>query len=158
MDQRNDPAIIELKRIVENELDSPVTFVYANFTEANFGIDEIETTEDKPAFVFLSTDQSKNRTTESGLIVRRISVVGMMLMSVDSGTNELSSEEANVYIYKMHKLINNMIFKLNKSQLTHKENPIVEWDLNKVYEKFDKSLVGAATIFNWDFNTNSRGC
>lgn len=160
--QENDPAVAEMKRIVTTELYTPVEFLYANMGQVNFGLDQIELADNKPVWIFFATDKSQNETTQSGLIIRTIPVVGMMLQLVDNPTTDYNTEEVSPYIYSMQQLTDKLIYQLNKSQLTYQDgdkyNGIDKWNFDKVYAKYDKHLFGGAVTFNWPFNTMRKGC
>lgn len=156
--RENDPAVQELKRIVETQLSKPCTFVYANLNEANFGMDSVNTEDGKPVFVFVSNDKSKDRVGDGGGIIRTIPVVGLMLQMMENETIDTTSEEADPYINEMHDLFFNLIFNLNKSPRTNKDKLITDFEFQKVYHKFDKALFGGGTSFDWEFLTLKRGC
>lgn len=160
--KEDDPAVVELKRIVTTELYISTHFLYANLGQVNFGLDNLDMSEDKPVWIFFATDKSKNKLTESGLIIRTIPVVGMMLQLVDSPTTDFNTEDVSLYVHSMHQLTNNLVYRLNKSTKTYMASDdykgIVEWNFDKVYAKYDKHLFGGAVTFDWDFNTGTKGC
>jgi hypothetical protein len=156
--RQDDPAVVELKRIVETQLALKCQFLYANLAEANFGLDQIKQMDIAPIFIFFANDKSQNKTTETGLIVRTIPVVGMMLQPIELAAADYSSAEAAPYINEMRELNDNMVYNINKSPLSYKPEPVTEWSFDKVYAKFDKYLFGGGTQFNWAFNTGKRGC
>lgn len=162
----NDPAIAEIKRIVENELRNSCKFMYANLHEANYGLDGLDDEDEFPVFLFIASDKSTNKTTESGLIIRTIEVFGMMLNSEskdpssdpDRPTIDYTSEEIDPYINQMRSLCDNLIYNLNKSSLSYVQEPIQEWEFTKIYEKFDRHLFGGGLSFKWSVNLGINGC
>jgi hypothetical protein len=154
-----DPAITELKRIVENDLSTTCSFMYANLFEANFGLDDLSLQEQFPVFLFIATDKSTTKITTSGLIVRDIVVVGMMLNSIpNDGTIDFKSKDVSPYIEEMRQLTDNLIYNVNKSSLTYAPSPVQNYSVDKIYSKFDQHLFGCGVTFTWSLNTNSRGC
>jgi hypothetical protein len=154
-----DPAITELKRIVENDLSINCSFMYANLFEANFGLDELIMNQEFPVFLFIATDKSANRIIQSGLILRDVTVVGMLLNTLDAeATIEYKSKDVSPYIDEMRQLADNLIFNINKSSLTYEPNAITNYSIDKVYSKFDAHLFGVGLTFTWTINTSSRGC
>jgi hypothetical protein len=156
--QSNDPAILELKRIVEEELTNKCSFMYANMHEANFGLDKLEKEEEFPVFVLLANDKSTNKVTDTGLIIRTIEVYGLMLNSVDDPTIDYSSEDIDPYVNQMRLLCDNLIHRLNHSSITELTQTIEEYEFSKIYEKFDRHLFGGGLSFKWSVNTQSTGC
>lgn len=154
-----DPAITELKRVVENDLAVDCSFMYANLFEANFGLDELNLEQEFPVFLFIATDKSTTRVTNSGLIVRDIVVVGMMLNAIPAdGTIDFKSKDVSPYIEEMRQLTDNLIYRINQSPLTYAPSPIMNYSVDKIYSKFDQHLFGCGITFTWSFNTNSKGC
>lgn len=154
-----DPAITELKRIVENDLSINCSFMYANLFEANFGLDELILNQQFPVFLFIATDKSANRIIQSGLILRDVTVVGMLLNTLDAeATIEYKSKDVSPYIDEMRQLADNLIYNINKSSLTYEPNTITNYSIDKVYSKFDAHLFGVGLTFTWTINTSSRGC
>lgn len=154
-----DPAITELKRVVENDLSIDCSFMYANLFEANFGLDELSVQDEFPVFLFIATDRSTTRVTDSGLLVRDIVVVAMMLNSIPAdGTIDFKSKDVSPYIEEMRQLSDNLIFNLNRSSVTYAPSQISSYSVDKIYSKFDSHLFGVGLTFTWSVNTNSRGC
>jgi len=153
-----DPAVTELRRIVENELPIGCSFLYANLYEANFGLDG--TDEKFPLFLFVSNDKSKNEIQETGEIYREVNVVGMMLNAREVGepTSEFSSEELSPAIDEMRQLADALIYAVNNSSLTSPTLTVDQYDIEKVYAKFDRHLFGVGINFKWTIQTGVRGC
>ena len=157
--QTEDPVITELKRVVTEDLSIDCSFMYANLFEANFGLDELSMTEEFPVFLFIASDKSTNRIIQSGLILRDVTVVGMLLNSIPRDeTIEFKSKDVSPYIDQMRQLADNLIYNLNLSSLTYEPNTIASYSIDKVYSKFDSHLFGVGITFTWTINTGSRGC
>ena len=156
---REDPAVTELRRIVESELPIATKFIYANLFEANFGLDQLSQSEEFPVFLFIANDKSTNRLTETGLIVRDVSVTGMLLNSIPANeTMDFKTEDVSPYIEQMRQLGDSLIYQINKSSMTYPTSPILNYTFDKVYAKFDAHLFGVGMTFTWSINTYSRGC
>lgn len=155
--KQTDPAVTEMKRIVETLLKIKTTFVYANLFEANFGLDSLEGNQ-FPAFIFVATNQSKEKLDENDSIIRTIPIVGMMVNIIDQSTTDITSEEADPYINQMRELGENLVYNLNKSDMTHKLEPITDVTYDKIYGRFDKHTFGVGMSFNWAINTLKSGC
>ena len=153
-----DPAVEELRRVVENELFLKCSFVYANLHEANLGLDSLSEDCGFPVFVFLASGRNQEKTTESGLLIRTIDVNGLMLSSTDEPTTDYSTEDVEPYVNQMRMLCENLIYRLNKSEKTYVLEPIQEFETTKVYERFDRHLFGCGLTFKWVFNTGVSGC
>lgn len=158
--QTPDPAVIELKRVVETQLKVKTKFVYANLYEANITLDELDDETEFPVFVFLSTAVSREKKDSNGLITRTIPVVGFMLDVKDDPTNEYTTEDADPYINRMRQLGENLLYNLDKSAFTDLNMPYPSDDClyEKLYGKFDKHTFGVSMSFNWAFNTGVSGC
>jgi hypothetical protein len=154
-----DPAVTELQRIVTEDLSVECSFMYANFFEANFGLDSLAMNQQFPVFLFIANDKSVNRIIQSGLILRDVSVVGMFLNAMPHDeTIEFKSQDVSPYINDMRQLADNFIYNINKSSLTYEPNSITSYTIDKVYAKFDAHLFGVGISFNWTINTGIRGC
>jgi len=157
--QTEDPAITEIRRIVTEELAADCSFMYANFFEANFGLDDLAMNQQFPVFLFIANDKSANKIIQSGLILRDVTVVGMFLNTMPhDATIEFKSEDVSPYINEMRQLADNFIYKVNQSPLTYEPNSVMSYTIDKVYAKFDAHLFGVGITFVWTINTGSRGC
>lgn len=156
--KREDPVVTELERIVKNELAIPCEFVYANLGEVNYGLDKMEATK-FPLFLFIANDRSQNRMLDSGLIIRTVRVVGMMLTtSQEAPTVEYSSKDMSPFIEEMRQLADNLVHRLTHSSMTYKLDLPLTWTADKLYERFDAHLFGVGLEINWPINTQSSGC
>lgn len=157
--QIEDPAITELQRIIENDLSLDCSFLYANLFEANFGLDELSQYEQFPVFLFIANDKSNNRILPSGLIVRDVTVIGMLLNSIPAdATIDFRSKDVSPYIEQMRQLADNLVYNVNNSSLTYEPSSITSYTLDKIYSKFDSHLFGVGITFTWSINTATRGC
>lgn len=152
-----DPAIVEMKRICVEVLG--IQFMNANLNEANFGLDQVDQLEEKnPIFILISTLKDKVRVLESGLMIRDIPVFGFMVQAVDMPSIDFTTEEVDPYIHEMRQYGDKLVYELNKSNLSDKTSPILTFDFDKTYQKFDKHLFGGGMTFTWSYNTGKRGC
>jgi hypothetical protein len=156
-----DPAVTELARLAAL-LVRPCSFVYANLYEANFGLDALDESKQQfPVLLYITTGKEKNNTLDTGLIVRTVPVSLMLLDVLDSKhkhTADYSSREVDPKIHVMRQLSYNLLHLINESPLTHVPTPVEDFEVNKVYAKFDRHLFGVAVDFEWEINTNTKGC
>jgi hypothetical protein len=152
-----DPAITELERIIKTELVMPCSFLYANLFEANFGLDQMKDVE-FPVFVYFANDKSKYKVKEYGMQTRVLNVVGMMLQSRQDPSVDYSSKDINPDVNMTRQLVENLIYRLNKSTLSvwgddKDKGGVDDFECENVYQKFDAHLFGVGVSFEWRIRT-----
>jgi hypothetical protein len=155
-----DPAITELRRIVENALALPVKFIYANIFEVNSFMNELETEATFPCFVLWSSDKNKYKIEDTGLLTRKLQVVGWMCGRFDSATPDYSSADVQPLLYQLQQLCENLQWHCGKSYLinTNVAKPIEEFEADKLYAKSDAHLFVVGVSFTWNIQTANSGC
>lgn len=156
--QTKDPAIVELKSIVETKLAIPTTFMEATWNEANQKFDGLKEA-DFPVFLYLTQGKNRNKFNEAGLIKRRLKITGFLLNKIDQAAIEsLSSEDLNSLKNQMRQLAENLMYWINLSPLSISEDGGVnEWDSDSVMEQGDANLYGQAVVFDWSIVTATNG-
>jgi len=157
-----DQIINELERIVTTELTMPCAFVHANLTEANYGLDALDSVS-FPVFVFVAQGKNRSRINIAGNIIRRVELFGMLLNSKgEQATVDYKSSEVNETIFQMYQLGQNLMYQLNKSELSRSSDDgdacgVTEWQSDEIYGKFDAHLFGHGITFTWTVNTGVNG-
>lgn len=159
--KETDAAIIELKRIVENELVLKTKFVYADIFEFNNDADLMQNAE-FPCFLYFALDKSRYIVNQAGVLIRTIPIVGMMLDQYDSPTPDYKSESVNPVINAMRQLSENMVYHINKSQMSQifqdTAGGVNNFSADSVYGKHDKHLFGVGVSFDWKMTEGKTGC
>jgi hypothetical protein len=161
MDKQLDPAIQELKTIVETKLGMKVKFVFANIFEFNDDADLMKDAE-FPCFLYFAQDKSKNKIGQAGAIVRTIPIAGMMLDQYESPTPDYKSEVVQPIINRCRQLTENLVFFINKSQYSRIQDEKIQGGVNNfnadaVYGKSDKHLFGVAVTMDWTMSEQTAG-
>lgn len=156
--QTQDEMLIELKRIVTTQLAMPVTFIYANMFEVNWGLDEItgSTEVTFPVFIYFTDGKEKVEASEAEALLSERRVLGMFLDQVDTPTHLYKSEEVDQTIHQMRQLAYNLRYWVNKSTLSvygGMDNGAIE----AVKGVFDKNLFGVGIDFVWRMNLSTNG-
>lgn len=158
MSNVKDPVVTELERLAPL-LNIPCSFMYADLYEANFGLDHLDKKAQFPVLLFITTGTEKDVILESNLIIREVPISLMMMNTLPKATTDYSSKEVDPEINLMRLNANNLIHLINSSSaLTYVNQPVGEFEISKIYAKFDRHLFGVAIDFTWAVNTNSSGC
>ena len=157
MSNTKDPVVTELERLAPL-LNIPCSFMYADLYEANFGLDHLDKKAQFPVLLFITTGTEKDTILETNLIIREVPISLMMLNTLPKATTDYSSKEVDPDINLMRLNAMNLIHLINNSELTYVNEPVTEFDISKIYAKFDRHLFGVAIEFTWSVNTNSSGC
>lgn len=153
-----DPIVTELERL-SALLTLPCSFMHADLYEANFGLDKLDKRSEFPVMLYITTGREKDVVLETNLIVREVPISLMLMDSFDKRTTDYKSREVDPKINRMRENALNLIYLINKSSdLTYKPQPVEDFEVSKIYAKFDRHLFGVAVDFTWSVNTNSSGC
>jgi hypothetical protein len=160
--KETDPAIVALKDIVENQLQIPTKFVFANIFEFNSDADLVKDA-DFPCFLYFAVDKSKYRVNEAGILIRTIPIVGMMLTQIEQPTTDYKSEEVNPIITQMRRLAENMVYKINQHQYSRffdekDSGGVKDFQADSVYGKYDKHIYGVGVTLDWKMSEGITGC
>lgn len=150
-----DPIITELKRICETQLAIPTTFMEANLSEANFGLDQMPDIK-FPVLIYVTSKGSSNEVGENGEILRTAKVYALLLNSTGGETLDYASADINAWIYQMYRLGQNLQYWINKSPISV-DGGIDSWTNDNLYEKFDAHLFGQGLTFEWKISTGVTG-
>jgi hypothetical protein len=150
-----DPMILELKAICETKLAMPVTFIEANLSEANFGLDDLSDAQ-FPVLVYVTNKGSENEFNEANEIQRKAKLYCLLLNRVDGTTKDYASAEINSLLYQMYQLGQNLQYWINKSSLSV-DGGVDKWKSDNLYEQFDAHLFGQGLDFEWRVNTSTNG-
>lgn len=150
-----DPVLIELEVICTSRLVIPTTFVEANLSEANFGLDKL-TPDQFPVLVYVTSKGSDNEVNEASEIQRSVKLFCLLLNRYDAATSDFSSADVNSLLYQMYQLAQNLQYWINKSTLSV-DGGIDKWKADNIYEEFDAHLFGQGLEFEWKVNTATSG-
>lgn len=150
-----DPIIQELDRICKTQLAMPTTFMEANLSEANYGLDELTDT-DFPVLIYVTSKGSDNEFNEAGEVQRNVRVYALLLNRVDNPTTDFNSEDVNSYLYQMEQLAQNLAYWINKSPISV-DGGIDKWKADRLYQQFDAHLFGVGLDFEWTVSTGTSG-
>jgi hypothetical protein len=152
-----DPIVTELERL-SALLTVPCSFMHADLYEANFGLDKLDKRSEFPVMLYITTGTERDTIMETNLTIREVPISLMMLNTLPKATTDYSSKEVDPDINLMRLNAMNLIHLVNKSELTFVGEPVTEFEVSKIYAKFDRHLFGVAVDFTWSVNTNSSGC
>jgi hypothetical protein len=151
----DDIIVTELKRICEAQLATPVTFVHANMTEANFGLDQMADIQ-FPVLVHLTGTRNRVKVNEAHHLIRTAKVTLLLLNRLPLETIEFKSGEVNKEVNFMRKLAENLVYWINKSPFSV-NGGISDFESDDVYQKMDAHLFGQAMAFDWSLDTATTG-
>ena len=153
--KNKDIIVLELERICKTQLATPTTFLHANMSEANFGLDQLSEVE-FPVLIHLATTRNQNTLEPSHNIRRTAKVTLLLLNKISLDTIEYSSAQVNADIDFMRRLGENLIYWINKSPYSV-NGGVSDWDSDDVYQKADAHLFGQAMTFDWVLDTGETG-
>jgi hypothetical protein len=153
--KQKDPLVVELERICKEDLVTPTTFVHANMEEANFGLDQLSDIE-FPVLVHIASNRNRTKVNEAHHLIRTVKVTALLLNRIPLDTLEYKSGEVNAEVNFMRQLGENLIYWINKSDLSV-NGGVSDFESDDVYQRMDAHLFGQAMSFDWSLDTATTG-
>ncbi len=150
-----DPIVTELERICSTQLAVPVTFVHANMSEANFGLDQVAI-EQFPVLVHLATTRNQYELEESHNLTRTARLTLLLLNRVPLDTVEYKAAEVNQDINFMRQLAENLVYWINKSPYSV-NGGVSSFSSDDIYQRMDAHLFGQGISLEWKMDTGHTG-
>jgi hypothetical protein len=142
-----DPIVIALEECCKS---LNIQFIYGNRNEVNLGLDSL-TVSYFPAMIYIAqeSDVARNAILDSGLKIRTQPILLALMTSKESPTNEYTTREIEAEVEPMRILADKIIRYINVLYLTYELQPVREYRVNKLYQKFDFHLFGVGLSFDW---------
>lgn len=155
IDTEKDIITTELERIAKTQLDIPCTFMEADLKEANFGMDKVPA--DKfPVLLYIATTKNKSDKLVTDVIVRKATVVLMLLDEDQAATLDQETADITAGIERMRKLGENLWYWINKSPYSV-NGGIDTWQSDAIAKKFDRHCFGQAIEAQWTLDEGKTG-
>lgn len=151
-----DPVVIELERICQTQLVTPVTFIHATMDEANYGVDQLPDG-DFPILLHVAVNRNRNKLQESHNIIRKVRLKLFLLDRAPLETLDFKAGDLNERMNFMRNLGENLVYWINKSPYSVNGGVNDDWGSDDVYRKFDAHLFGQDMDIEWTFDTGKTG-
>lgn len=158
-----DPLVVELERIVKDDLAIPCTFIEANLREAKFGLDQIKAV-DFPVLIYVTTAKNETDIAVTNNMIRTAEIYCVLLnRPADLKTSDYKSSDVDADVYQMYQLGQNLQYWINKSVLSRSNSEdnepcgVVKWKSDPIYAFGDVHAFGQGLTFSWRVNTGVDG-